>query len=380
MMRDSFSAALERVTEFGNRSEHPRQSTPSLRSTASLRSPPFSLSPEARESILKDLEFLLAAEEAEEKEALYRRATRVRDERCGKRMVLRGLIEFSSYCGNTCRYCGLNRNNAKAERYRLSRGEILESARLVRDAGIRTVVLQSGEDGFSAASLADIINEIKELDDMAVTLSVGERSREDYELWKEAGADRYLIRVESSDPALYSSLHEGRSLETRIGCIDTLRELGYQTGSGFMVGPPGQTLAHIAGDILFLAERDFDMIGIGPFIPHPDTPFRDASAGTAELTLNAVACARIACGNAWIPATTALGSLDRDYRVDALRAGANVVMPNFSPAEVKKKYGIYPGKRCITENTGACANCMERLASLAGLELDRSRADTLKAR
>ena len=329
-------------------------------------------------SILDDLTVLLASDDTEERAALYREASSIRDAECGRRMVLRGLVEFSSYCGNDCRYCGLNRENKNADRYRLTADEILESVAPIAAAGIRTVVLQSGEDGCDAAWLASVIREIKVRHDMATTLSVGERKREDYALWKEAGADRYLLRVESTDPALYAALHKNRALETRLRCLDDLRNLGYQVGSGIMVGPPGQTLGHIARDILFFTTRDFDMLGIGPFIPHPDTPFRDEHAGTVALTLNTVALTRILTRNSWIPATTALGSLDRDYRVDALRAGANVVMPNFSPVAVKKKYAIYPGKRCLTENTGACAGCMGRLAESAGLGLDYSRADSLK--
>ena len=207
---------------------------------------------------------------------------------------------------------------------------------------------------------------------------MGERSREDYALWKEAGADRFLLRVETTDPELYASIHENRTVETRLRCLSDLRSLGYQVGSGVMVGFPGQTLSHLARDIAFFGKKDFDMIGIGPFIPHPETPFRDASAGAVDLTLNAVAVTRLVVKNSWLPATTALGSMDRDYRIDALKAGANVVMPNYTPASEKKKYEIYPGKRCVTEGTGACAGCMEGLAAAAGLELDKGRADSVK--
>jgi biotin synthase len=326
----------------------------------------------------EDLIFLLNNESPKEDALLFAAAADVRDRYCGARMVLRGLVEFSSYCGNTCHYCGLNRANGKAERYRLTPDEMVESARLVWDAGIQTIVLQAGEDGIAAQELADVISRIKGEHDMAITLSVGERPRADYALWKDAGADRYLLRIETTDPALYASLHDGRTVETRLACLDTLQELGYQTGSGFMVGPPGQTPDIIARDIRFLAQREYDMIGIGPFIPHPETPLAHAKTGDLKLTLRTVALIRLTSRNAWLPATTALGSLDQDYRVDALRAGANVVMPNFSPADVKKKYEIYPGKRCVTEQTGACAGCMAGLALAAGLELDYSRADSLK--
>jgi biotin synthase len=361
MIRAKFSDSLERTIAYGK--INTERKTTKTADTATT---------------LADIELLLNAADPDETAMLFTEAARTRDEACGRRMVLRGLVEFSSYCGNTCRYCGLNRTNGKLERYRLSADEILESANLVAKAGIRTIVFQSGEDGTDAIALADIVREIKTRYDMAITLSVGERTRADYATWKDAGADRYLLRIESSDAELYASLHKGRTLATRLRCVNDLMDLGYQTGSGIMVGPPGQTTRHIARDILFFAERDFDMIGIGPFIPHPDTPFRDAKAGDVLLTLKTVALTRLVNRNAWLPATTALGSMDRDYRVDALKAGANVVMPNFSPAPVKKKYEIYPGKRCVSENTGACAGCMGALAMAAGLEIDYSRADSLK--
>lgn len=325
-----------------------------------------------------DIERLLSPATPAETALLRCKAAAMRDRECGRRMVLRALIEFSSACGNDCKYCGLRAANRNAERYRLDMENVLKSATLAHKAGIRTIVLQSGEDNRDAEWIAELLRKIKELDDFAITLSVGERPEKDYALWKDAGADRFLLRVETCDPKLYASIHENRTVETRLRCLDDLRELGYQVGSGVMVGFPGQTITHLARDIAFFGERDFDMIGIGPFIPHPETPFRDAPAGSVELTLNAVAVTRLVTKNAWLPATTALGSMDRDYRIDALKAGANVVMPNYTPASEKKKYEIYPGKRCVTEGTGACAGCMEGLAAAAGLELDKSRADSLK--
>ncbi len=327
---------------------------------------------------IEDLVFFLDSEDPGENAYLFDKAAEVRDIHCGRRMVVRGLLEFSSHCSNTCLYCGLNRNNLRAQRYRLSAEEIIEGAALVHAAGIRTIVMQSGEDSFPADRLAEAIREIKKRFDLAITLSVGERNRADYALWKEAGADRYLLRIESTDEKLYRSMHIGREVATRLECLENLRGLGYQVGSGIMVGPPGQTAEILARDILFLAERECDMIGIGPFIPHPDTPFGSARAGGVPLTLRTLALLRLLTRNAWLPATTALGSMDRDYRTDALKAGANVLMPNFSPREVKTKYEIYPGKRCVTEGTGACAGCTERIAREAGLELDLSRADSLK--
>jgi len=327
----------------------------------------------------RDIEMLLSTADADEQALLFHEAARARDEACGRRMAVRGLVEFSSYCGNSCFYCGLNRANAAAERYRLSPREMLACAGRVAGAGIRTVVLQSGEDGTPAEELAGVVRAIKERHDMAVTLSVGERPRRDYALWKEAGADRYLLRVESVDAGLYASMHADRQVASRLRCLDDLRDLGYQVGSGIMVGPPGQTPAHIAADLRFFAARGFDMLGIGAFIAHPRTPFRDAPPGDVALALRVIAVARLLSPRAWMPATTALGSMDRDYRVDALRAGANVVMPNFTPEPCKAKYAIYPGKLCLKERAAGCRDEMARLAREAGLETDWSRADALTA-
>jgi biotin synthase len=328
---------------------------------------------------LGDLEFLLSVETGDEKAEILSFADAVRRARVGDTVLLRGLVEFSSYCSNTCLYCGLNRSNRTIERYRLSFEEILAAAAAIAARGIGTIVLQSGEDGSQAGFIARVVSEIKDRYSLAVTLSVGERSRADYGLWREAGADRYLLRIESSDPALYEALHVGRRFETRLRCLVDLRELGYQVGSGVMVGLPGQTTRTLAGDIRFFREMDFDMVGIGPFIPHPDTPLRDAAPGVVDTTLLMIALTRIVTGNAHLPATTALGSMGgRDYRIEGLKAGANVIMPNFTPTERKRLYEIYPGKRCIDEPSGACVFCMEGLASLAGLRIDYSRGDSLK--
>ncbi len=333
---------------------------------------------EQGEPSLTEVVYLLRSEEADELEQLYAKARAIRDEYCGRRMVVRGLVEFSSYCKNSCNYCGLNRFNQGARRYRLSERDIFASADLIYRAGFRTIVLQSGEDAWPADQIAKIICEIKTRYDMAITLSVGERPKSDYKAWKDAGADRYLLRIESSDAALYQSLHQGRELKTRLKALEDLKDLGYQCGSGIMIGPPGQSLEHIAKDILYLIKQDFDMIGIGPFIPHPQTIYAHEKAGSLPITLKALALLRILSRNAWLPATTALGSLDRDYRVDALKAGANVLMPNFSPAEAKKNYEIYPNKRCIDECTEACPCSSGEIARAAGLKLDYSRADSLK--
>ena len=325
-----------------------------------------------------DLIYLLETKDTKEYTILSQAACDIRDIYCGKRMAIRGLVEFSSFCKNTCKYCGLNRYNKTASPYRLNPDEIIKLADHVYTAGFHTIVLQSGEDGYPAQEIAKIITSIKVKFNIAITLSVGERSFEDYQLWKEAGADRYLLRIETKDRLLYKSLHQGRNVETRLQALKDLQSLGYQTGSGIMIGSPGQTIEHIANDILFLTKEAFDMIGIGPFIPHEKTPFARYPKGPVQLTLNTLALLRICTKNTWIPATTALGSLERDYRLDALMAGANVVMPNFSPESIKKKYEIYPNKSCVKEKEESVHMLCKNLASKAGLEIDYARCDSLK--
>ena len=330
---------------------------------------------------LDDLVFLLGQEGPEEMRQIFDAADRTRRQFMGDGILLRGIVEFSSFCRNTCAYCGLHAGNSRITRYRMRTEDILESVGRMAAQNIRTVVLQSGEDeGLDPRWLAEVVREVKRRFAVVVTLSVGERPRTDYKLWREAGADRYLLKIESSDKRLYESLHVGRRLESRLRCVFDLFMLGYQVGSGIMVGLKGQSLRNIADDIIFFADSRFDMIGIGPFIPHPETRLRDHGAGSVELTLKTVALTRIVTKNAHLPATTALGSMDRDYRVDGLKAGANVLMPNFTPLEYKKLYEIYPGKRCVSEPTGACSFCMEGLAASIGRTIDYSRGDSRKAR
>ncbi|HET6452574.1 MAG TPA: [FeFe] hydrogenase H-cluster radical SAM maturase HydE [Spirochaetia bacterium] len=327
------------------------------------------------------LEDLLGRHEPSEVAEILETADRVRHQYMGDGVLLRGIVEFSSFCANTCFYCGLHGGNGALERYRMNGAEILEAVDHVARQGIRTVVLQSGEDALIDTDwLAGLVRQIRGRHDMAVTLSVGERPREDFARWREAGADRYLLKIESSDPDLYASLHERRALESRLRCVRDLFDLGYQVGSGVMVGVPGQTGRHLAQDIRYFAQNDFDMIGIGPFIPHPQTRLAGRTPGTVEMTLKTVALTRICTRTAHLPATTALGSLGKDYRADGLKAGANVLMPNFTPVRYKKLYEIYPGKRCISEPAGACAFCMEGMVAGIGRSIDYSRGDSLKGR
>jgi biotin synthase len=329
---------------------------------------------------LADIETVLRTEDPEGLGLLFDFADRVRRRFLGDGVLLRGIIEFSNVCCNTCRYCGLHRDNRRLRRYRLSREEILTAAGKVRAAGIRTVVLQSGEeDELDADWFRAIVAEIKGSLDVAVTLCVGERSRREYQLWKQAGADRYLLKIETSDPDLYRELHPGMSFENRIRCLYDLAALGYQTGSGNLVGLRGQTLGHLAGDIQFFRRGDFDMISVSPFIPHPQTPLAAEPAGDLRMTLKMTALARIVSRQAHIPATTALGSLHgRDERPKALAAGANVLMPNFTPAPYRRDYEIYPDTRCVRDEADRCPVGLTQMAVGVGRYLDYSRGDGRK--
>ena len=311
----------------------------------------------------EEITALLAAPEAGEK--LRQAADRVRQKYVGGAVWLRGLIEFSSYCRNNCSYCGLRRDNERTGRFRLTEAEILRLAERAVEYGYGTVVLQSGEDMyFSAERLAGLIRKIKMLG-LAVTLSVGERPFEDYRVWREAGADRFLLRVETTDEAVYARHNPGMSLEARRDCLDGLRRLGYEVGTGSLVGLPGQTEAMLARDILFFQALDADMVGIGPLIPHPDTPLKDAKAGDIGLVLRMVALLRLLLPEANIPATTAMETLLSGARLLALRGGANVIMPNLTEGEAREQYALYPGKAGVADRPEECRLVLrEQLASI----------------
>jgi biotin synthase len=330
---------------------------------------------------LADLEALLSVENEKQTGQIFSFADSVRKRYMGDGILLRGLVEFSNHCRNTCAYCGLNRNNKKLQRYRLSMDELLESVALIATQRIKTIVLQSGEDDdLDAGFLADAIARIKSRYDMAVTLCVGERSTDDYRLWRRAGADRYLLKIETSDPQLYRSLHPQMSFEDRVRCLEDLRMLGYQVGSGCLVGLKGQTLASFATDIRFFNKHSFEMIGIGAFIPHGMTELHDQPVGNVQLTLKVLALTRIVVKDAHLPATTALGSIGAgDGRIAALQAGANVLMPNFTPLPYRQLYDIYPGKRCVIEAPGSCGSCMDVIAHAIGRTIDFGRGDSLRS-
>jgi biotin synthase len=309
---------------------------------------------------------------------LYREADEVRKQYVGDAIHLRGLIEFSNHCKRDCEYCGLRHSNQNAVRFRMPLSEILDTAILSRNLGIQTVVLQSGEDSaYSIEDLCSLVRDIKKLD-LAITLSIGERSYEDYKRLREAGADRFLLRFETSDPSLFARLKPDSSYKQRFQCLESLRRLGYQVGSGIMVGLPGQTIDSIADDILRFKELDLDMIGIGPFIPHPETPLRDCVGGTIDLVLRTTALTRIVTRDTHIPATTATGTIDTTGRQKALRCGANVIMPNMTPSPYRKNYLIYPGKICISETPGKCSLCVEGMATELGRTIGRDAGHSLK--
>jgi biotin synthase len=279
----------------------------------------------------------------------------------GNKVFVRGLIEFSNHCKNDCFYCGIRNGNRNADRYRLDREEILAACREGHRLGFRTFVLQGGEDAhFTDSVLVDWVTSVKTAyPDCALTLSLGERTQESYRLLFAAGADRYLLRHETADAAHYSALHPAElTLAARLRCLRDLRETGFQTGCGFMVGTPGQTAETLAEDILFLAEFRPEMAGIGPFIPHADTPFAGEKAGGVELTLFLLSLARLVLPDVLLPATTALGSLAPDGRERGILAGANVVMPNLSPVGVRDKYSLYNNK------LSSAAEAAENLADL----------------
>lgn len=306
------------------------------------------------------------------------KARRVQLHHYGNKIFVRGLIEYSSYCKNDCLYCGLRRSNRCAERYRLDPETILACCELGYDLGFRTFVLQGGEDPrFTDELLVPLVSEMrKRWSDCAITLSLGERSKESYQKLYNAGANRYLLRHEAASEELYSKLHPAElKLETRKRCLADLKEIGYQVGAGFMVGAPGQTTGHLAEDMLYLYDLQPEMVGIGPFLPHHDTPFRDEKAGSLEMTIFLLALTRLMLPKVLLPATTALGTLHPEGRERGVLAGANVIMPNLSPDDVKKKYLLYDGKISTGDEAAeAVENLRKRMAKI-GYEVVSERGD-----
>ncbi|NCC51751.1 MAG: [FeFe] hydrogenase H-cluster radical SAM maturase HydE [Spartobacteria bacterium] len=320
-------------------------------------------------------------------EELWAHADRVRRDMVGDEVHLRGLIEISNHCVQQCGYCGLHRHNKKVQRYRMSREEIIGCIRQAVAFGYGTVVMQSGEDyGITTEWMADIIRWTKANTPLAVTLSFGERPDDDLKRWREAGADRYLLRFETSDPVLYAHIHPPLPNRTsdRFALLRLLRELGYETGSGVMIGIPGQTYDTLANDICAFREMDLDMIGVGPYLSHPDTFLGIPGGGypridPAEQVPNAedmvyrvVALTRLVCPEANIPSTTALATINKDSgREQGLARGANVIMPNLTPQTYRALYEIYPAKACIDEAAGHCADCVQHRIRSIGRQVGR---------
>ena len=296
----------------------------------------------------------------------------------GKSIYIRGIVEFSNVCKNDCLYCGIRKSNANCERYRLSQEQILDCCDAGYEYGFRTFVLQSGEDkSYPTDVLCSIVSDIKKAHpDCAVTLSVGELEYDDYKRLFDAGADRYLLRHETANEEHYGKLHPSEmSWAHRMKCLEQLKEIGYQTGCGMMVGSPFQTSAHLAEDMLFLERFKPEMIGMGPFLPHKDTPFKDMPKGSYELTLFLLSLSRLMLPEVLLPATTALGTIYPRGREEGVLAGANVIMPNLSPTEVRKNYMLYDNKICTGDTSAECRGCIEARMERIGYKVEITRGD-----
>ncbi len=336
-----------------------------------------------KEHTLTKEEFITLIKERNEESASYL-ASLAREEAVniyGNGVFPRGLVEFTNYCKNNCYYCGIQGNNPNANRYRLSKEEILSACENGYQLGYRSFVLQGGEDPhYTDEVMVPIVAEIrKRYPDCAITLSLGERSKESYQKLYDAGADRYLLRHEAADPELYQKLHpESLSLENRIQCLWDLKEIGYAVGTGFMVGAPYQTVENLADDLLFIKELDPQMVGIGPFVPHHDTRFKEFPSGSVELTTYLVSILRLMNPHLLLPSTTALGTIDPRGREKGILAGANVVMPNLSPVAVRKDYSLYDNKICTGEEAAECAGCLGRRLASIDYQLVFSRGDYIE--
>lgn len=326
----------------------------------------------------EQFETLMMCEDAQVIDFLHQQAREVADGIYENKVYIRGLIEFTNYCKNDCLYCGIRRSNAKANRYRLTKEEILGCCKVGYELGFRTFVLQGGEDPyFTDDRICEIVSAIRTAyPDCAITLSIGEKEKESYERYYKAGANRYLLRHETADEAHYQYLHPKElSLAHRKQCLWDLKEIGYQVGCGFMVGSPHQTRDTLYEDLMFIKELQPHMVGIGPFIPQQDTPFAKETAGTMEETLRLLSIIRLIHPHVLLPATTALGTIHPLGREKGIQAGANVVMPNLSPVEVRDKYKLYDNKICTGDEAAECRFCMQRRMESIGYEVVTDRGD-----
>ncbi|MBQ3552222.1 MAG: [Clostridia bacterium] len=327
---------------------------------------------------ISEYEYLLSKRSGEALEYVAKKAVIARKKVYGNTIYIRGLIEVGNICRNDCMYCGIRRSNSNCDRYRLTKEQILECCHEGYEHGFRTFVMQGGEDGaFSAGRVCEIVSEIKKLyPDCAVTLSLGEYKRAEYKAMFNAGADRYLLRHETADKQHYEKLHPSEmSFENRMRCLYDLKDIGFQTGCGFMVGSPYQTLGTLAKDLKFIEEFSPQMCGIGPFIPHRDTPFGNMAAGTLELTLYLLSIVRLIKPTLLLPSTTALGTLNETGRERGILAGANVIMPNLSPLSVRKKYELYNNKLCSGAETAEYLNELRARMERIGYEIVIARGD-----
>ena len=325
-----------------------------------------------------ELQFLLDHRDETSAALLAEKAAALRQQHYGRDVYVRGLVEFTNWCRNNCLYCGIRRGNGNAQRYRLTQEDILDCCKTGYDLGYRTFVLQGGEDPwYTPEKIEALVRAIKSAyPDCAVTLSVGEQPKEVYQSWFDAGADRYLLRHETADRCHYESLHPAEmSFKNRMRCLRDLKQIGYQTGCGFMVGSPGQTTEHLVKDLLFLKEFQPHMVGIGPFIPQKDTPFGKESAGTLELTVYLLSIIRLLLPEVLLPATTALGTIHPEGRELGILAGANVCMPNLSPRSVRKKYALYDNKICTGDEAAECIQCLKNRMDRIGYRVVVDRGD-----
>lgn len=331
------------------------------------------------ENNLKREEFLTLLNDISDEDIIYlqEKAVETRKKHYGDKVFMRGLIEFTNYCARDCIYCGIRKSNKAADRYRLTKEQILECCQIGYGLGYQTYVLQGGEDPFyTDERVVDLVQSIKEAyPHCAITLSIGERTYESYKNFYDAGADRYLLRHETNSRHLYEALHPNMSYDNRIRCLKDLKEIGFQVGAGFMVGLPGQTNEDFVNDLMFLKELDPEMVGIGPFISQKDTPLSEEKSGTADMTCILLSIIRLLLPKVLLPATTALGSIDKKGREMGLKSGANVVMPNLSPTNVRDKYALYDGKICTGDEAAHCRHCIEGRIKSVGFEVDMSRGD-----